>query len=58
MRLSALNQLAAELPPAILASTLGIHPNTAARWSGTAGGNWTNYAPAGRARPPHSDDQH
>lgn len=32
MRLSALHQLAADLPPAILASTLGIRPTTAVRW--------------------------
>ncbi|HZD02224.1 MAG TPA: hypothetical protein VFA46_19145 [Actinomycetes bacterium] len=43
MRLSALNQLAAELPPAILASMLGIRPTTATRWAGLAGGNWTRY---------------
>jgi hypothetical protein len=43
MRLSALNQLAAELPPGILFSMLGIRPTTAARWVAQSGGNWTRY---------------
>jgi hypothetical protein len=43
MRLSALNQLAAELPPGILSSMLGIRPTTSARWTGLSGGNWTHY---------------
>jgi hypothetical protein len=41
MRLLAVNQLAAELPPGILSSMLGIRPTTAARWVGLSGGNWT-----------------
>jgi hypothetical protein len=43
MRLSALNQLAAQLPPGILSSMLGIRPTTAARWVARSGGNWTRY---------------
>jgi hypothetical protein len=43
MRRSALNQLAAELPPGILSSMLGIRPTTAARWVSQSGGNWTRY---------------
>jgi hypothetical protein len=33
-----------DLPAAVLADMLHIHPNTATRWVETAGGNWTNYA--------------
>ncbi len=43
-RLAALGQLAAELPPALLAHSIGISPVTAARWAGLTGGNWTTYA--------------
>lgn len=43
-RLAAINQLAAELPPALLAQSIGISAGTAARWAGHAGGNWTAYA--------------
>ncbi|WP_157103900.1 hypothetical protein [Nocardia harenae] len=43
MRASALRQLSTELPPAIVASVLGLRPSTAVRWAGEAGGNWTNY---------------
>jgi hypothetical protein len=34
-------QLAAEVPAATLADTLGITPRTAVRWAAEAGGNWT-----------------
>ncbi|BCB89199.1 hypothetical protein Psuf_065120 [Phytohabitans suffuscus] len=44
MRQAALIQLAAEIPPAMLAGTLGIHPTTAVKWTKLAGGNWTSYA--------------
>ena len=37
-------QLAAKVPAAILADTLGITPRTAVRWAAEAGGNWTTYA--------------
>jgi len=43
-RLAAITQLAAELPPALLAQSIGISPGTAARWAGLAGGNWATYA--------------
>jgi hypothetical protein len=43
-RLAALSQLAAELPPTLLAHSIGISPGTAARWAGLTGGNWTAYA--------------
>jgi hypothetical protein len=46
MRHAALMQLAAEIPPALLAGVPGIHPTTAVKWSGFAGGAWTNYAAA------------
>lgn len=45
-RQAALSQFAAELPPALLAQTIGISPATAARWASLAGGNWTSYAGA------------
>jgi hypothetical protein len=51
MRLSALNQLAAELPPGILSSMLGIRPTTAARWVSLSGGNWIRYATDHRGAP-------
>ena len=44
MRSAALGQLAAEIPPAILATTVGITATTAARWAAIAGGDWTRYA--------------
>lgn len=48
-RLAALAQLAAEIPPGILALTIGTTTNTAARWAATTGGNWTAYA---KTKPP------
>jgi hypothetical protein len=47
MRQAALIQLAAEIPPAMLAGILGIHPTTAVKWTRLAGGNWTGYAATG-----------
>jgi hypothetical protein len=44
MRQAALIQLAAEIPPAMLAGLLGIHPTTAVKWTKLGGGNWTTYA--------------
>jgi hypothetical protein len=49
MRQAALIQLAAEIPPAMLAGILGIHPTTAVKWTRLAGGNWTTYAAAIRS---------
>lgn len=48
-RTAALLQLAAELPPTVLADLLGMHRNTATTWAKVAGGDWTRYA-AARAR--------
>jgi hypothetical protein len=46
MRHAALLQLAAEIPPGMLAGVLGIHPTTAVKWTKLAGGDWTGYAGA------------
>lgn len=46
MRQAALVQLAAEIPPALLAGILGIHPTTAVKWTKLAGGDWASYAAA------------
>lgn len=43
-RNAALLQLAAEIPAAVLADTLGITPSTAVRWTQTTAGDWTRYA--------------
>lgn len=48
-RSAALLQLGAELPPAVLADLLNLHPTTAVRWVRAANGDWANYA-ADRAR--------
>ncbi len=47
---AALMQLAAEIPPGMLAGILGIHPTTAVKWTKLAGGDWTRYA-GGTSRP-------
>ena len=49
MRHAALMQLAAEIPPAMLAGILGVHTTTAVKWTRLAGGEWTGYA-ADRSR--------
>jgi len=36
--------LAAQLPAAVLADLLGLHENTATKWTSQAGGDWTRYA--------------
>lgn len=43
-RRRALMELASELPGAVLAELLGLHPNTAVHWVEVAGGDWNNYA--------------
>ncbi|MGH2701546.1 MAG: hypothetical protein ACRDJ2_07190 [Actinomycetota bacterium] len=43
-RNAALIQLAGQVPAAVLADMLGLHPNTATRWVELAGGNWAGYA--------------
>jgi hypothetical protein len=43
-RRAALTDLAAQVPAAVLADALGIHPTTAAHWTGDAGSDWNRYA--------------
>ena len=43
-RRAALTDLAAQLPAAVLADLLGLHPTTAVAWMHQAGGDWTRYA--------------
>jgi hypothetical protein len=49
MRTAALLDLAVDVPPSILADLIGLHTNTATRWTRAAGGDWAGYA-AARAR--------
>jgi len=42
-RTTAIMQLAAELPAAVLAGFLGIHPQTAVVWNKIAASSWNNY---------------
>lgn len=43
-RRAALTDLAAQLPAAVLADLLNLHPTTAVKWMHQAGGDWTRYA--------------
>jgi len=43
-RRAAITQLAAELPTAVLADMISLHPTTAARSTVDAGGTWHRYA--------------
>jgi hypothetical protein len=43
-RRAALTSLAAQLPAAVLANLLDLHPTTAVRWVRDAGGDWNRYA--------------
>lgn len=43
-RSTALFQLAAELPAAVLARTLGVHISSATAWQRAASGDWAVYA--------------
>jgi hypothetical protein len=43
-RRAALVDLAAQLPAAVLADMLNLHPTTAVRWMREAGGDWNRYA--------------
>ena len=43
-RRAALIDLAAQLPPAVLADLLNIAPTTAVQWTRQAGGDWSGYA--------------
>ena len=42
-RTAALVDLAGQLPPAVLASLLGMHPATAVRWSRRIASDWSDY---------------
>ena len=53
-RAAALLQLAAELPPVVLARLLGLHPTVAAAWQRLSGGQWTSYAAEFSRRDPTS----
>lgn len=43
LRTDILLDLAADIPPAILADLIGLYPTTAARWTHAAGGDWASY---------------
>jgi hypothetical protein len=43
-RRAALIDLAGQMPAAVLADLLGLHPTTAVRWMHEAGADWTRYA--------------
>jgi hypothetical protein len=43
-RRAALTGLAAQVPAAVLADALGIHPTTAVNWTHDAGSDWNRYA--------------
>ncbi|MFJ9968790.1 hypothetical protein [Streptomyces avermitilis] len=45
-RNAALVALAGDLPAPVLASILGLHPNTAVRWAGFAKTSWADYVAA------------
>ena len=50
-RRATMQQLAAEVPAAVLADLLGIAVTTAVKWTHTAGGDWSHYtAETARAR--------
>jgi len=52
--LFALFALAAEVPAAILAKTLGIHVQAAVQWQKTSAGDWAAYAADVSRRPGHT----
>jgi hypothetical protein len=45
-RRAALLDLAAQIPAAVLAELLGLHPTTAVGWVNNAAGDWNTYAAA------------
>lgn len=51
LRTDVLLDLAADIPPAILADLIGLYPATAARWTHAAGGDWAHYAAAKSRKP-------
>ena len=42
-RAAAVTQLATEIPPALLAESIGIGARQASKWVGLVGGNWSTY---------------
>jgi hypothetical protein len=50
-RSTALAQLAAEMPPAVLSEVLGVHISTAVRWNSVAAQDWSRYLLARRETP-------
>ncbi len=54
-RTTAIMQLAAELPAAVLAGFLGIRPETAVVWSRLAAGSWSTYPALRRSQSRQSD---
>ena len=52
-RSTALFTLAADVPAAILAKTLGIHVKAAIQWQKISGGDWAAYAADVSSRPGH-----
>jgi hypothetical protein len=57
-RSTALFQLAAEVPAAILARTLGIHTDVAVAWQRHSAGDWTTYAADISRRQPNPQTTH
>ncbi|WP_417556550.1 hypothetical protein [Microbacterium sp.] len=51
-RTTAIMQLAAELPAAVLAGFLGIHPQTAVVWNKLAASSWNSYPALRRSQSP------
>jgi hypothetical protein len=50
-RRGALTSLAAQLPAAVIAELLDLHPTTAVRWVRDTGGDWNRYAAPTRPSP-------
>ena len=55
-RSTALFQLAAEVPAAILARTLGVSTDVAVTWQRLSAGDWASYAADISRRPRHQPD--
>ncbi len=55
-RRSALMHLASQLPAAVLAEMLHLHPTTAVQWVAAAGGDWNTYAAQIAHRPLIAND--
>jgi hypothetical protein len=55
-RTAALADLAGQLPPAVLADLLGLHPSTAVAWTRRIASDWTAYVQARNRRPATEGD--